>query len=477
MRIVILYIQTVMKKNLPIIVILSMMHFSVSAQTQTLSAEQALARSIFKELIEINTTHTRGNTTPAAKAMAKRLLGAGFAQKDVVVTGPKETNQNLIVRLHGTGKAKPVLFLAHLDVVEALRKDWSFDPFKLTEQDGYFYGRGTMDIKDGAAILVADFIRLKKEGYVPDRDIILALTAGEEASADYNGVYWLLENHRDLIDAAFCINMDAGDPQMKNGKRISRTVQASEKAVLTFSLEVKNPGGHSSLPSKDNAIYHLADGLARLEVFDFPSQLNEVTKSYFAKMAINESGQPALDMKAVSENPLDTAAISRLSTSPYYNAMMRTTCVATMLEGGHALNALPQTAKAIVNCRVLPGTTQDEVEQTLIRVLNDKQIAVTALYPLLDNPASPLKPEIMQKIEALTANIWPGVTVLPVMEVGATDGIYLRGKGIPTYGVSGVFIDVDDVRAHGKDERIGVKDFYDGCEYEYRLIKSFGSTH
>ncbi len=457
--------------------ILSVTLVNGSAQAQKRSAWEELAHGIFKELIEINTTHTHGNTTPAAEAMAKRLLAAGFTQKDVIVAGPAEKNQNLVVRMHGKGNGKPVLFLAHLDVVEALRKDWSFDPFKLTEQDGYFYGRGTMDIKDGASILVADFIRLKSENFVPDRDIILALTAGEEASADYNGVYWLLENRRALIDAEYCINMDAGDPQMKDGKRISRTVQASEKAVISFSLEVKNPGGHSSLPSRDNAIYRLADGLARLEVFDFPAQINEVTKSFFARMSAQESGQPGADMKVVSDNPFDTSAISRLSTSPYYNALMRTTCVATMLEGGHATNALPQTAKAIVNCRVLPGTTQSEVQNTLVLVLSDQKIAVTALNTLRDNPASPLQPEIMQKIEKVTENTWPGVMVLPVMEVGATDGIYLRGKGIPTYGVSGVFIDEDDVRAHGKDERIGVKDFYDGLEYEYRLIKSIGTNN
>jgi acetylornithine deacetylase/succinyl-diaminopimelate desuccinylase-like protein len=333
-----------------------------------------------------------------------------------------------------------------------------------------------MDIKDGAAILVAEFIRLKKEGYKPGGDFILALTCGEESGGDYNGVEWLLKNHRDLIDADFCINMDAGDPQIKDGKRINRTVQASEKGVLDFSLEVKNPGGHSSLPSKDNAIYHLADGLAKLELFDFPARLNEVTKAYFGKMASLEKGQPSLDMKAVSENPLDTAAISRLSVSPYYNALIRTTCVATMLEGGHAMNALPQSAKAIVNCRVMPGSTQDEIQNTIVQILGDNRIVVKAMNQLMDNPASPLKPELMQKVETVTEKLWPGVLVLPVMEVGATDGIYLRGAGIPTYGISGVFIDVDDVRAHGRDERIGVKEFYDGLEYEYKLIKAFGSA-
>ena len=470
-------LRSILKQRLFLALLPILFQYTVFAQSQSLSQEQNLGRSIFKELIEINTTHSTGNTTIAANAIAKRLIAAGFTQKDIQVTGPGSRNQNIVARLHGTGKAKPILFLAHLDVVEARREDWSLDPFKLTERDGYFYGRGTMDIKDGASILVADFIRLKKEGYMPDRDLILALTAGEEAGADYNGVYWLLKNRRDLIDAEFCINMDAGDPQIKNGKRINRTIQASEKGFLSFSLETKNPGGHSSLPSKNNAIYHLADGLVRLEHFDFPAQLNEVTRAYFGKMAAIETGQSSFDMKAISVNPLDTAAISRLSESPYYNALIRTTCVATMLEAGHATSALPQYAKAIVNCRVMPGSTQAEIQNTITQVLADNQVIVTPMNDLMDNPASALKPELMQKVAAVTGKLWPGVIILPVMEVGATDGIYLRGAGIPTYGISGVFIDVDDNRAHGKDERIGVKEFYDGLEYEYNLIKAFGSGH
>ncbi|MGC4035893.1 MAG: M20/M25/M40 family metallo-hydrolase [Chitinophagaceae bacterium] len=443
---------------------------------QQLTPEQTLGRSILKELIEINTTASSGNTTIAANAMAKRFLGAGYAAKDVQVIGPKERNKNVIVRIHGTGKAKPILFLAHLDVVEALRKDWSMDPFKLTEKDGFFYGRGTSDIKDGAAILAANFIRLKNEGYKPDRDLILALTAGEEGGMDYNGVEWLLNNHRELIDAEFCINMDAGDPQIKDGKRISRTVQLSEKAFLSFNLEVKNPGGHSSLPPKENAIYRLANGLVKFSKYNFPPQLNEITRSYFDKMSTLETGQVALDMKAVSQNPLDTAAISRLSASPYYNALIRTTCVATMLKGGHAENALPQSATAIINCRVMPGSKVNEIQNAIENAIDDKQVIVTTIREFKESPASSLNPAIMKRIEEVTEQLWPGLMVVPVMEVGATDGFYSRAAGIPTYAVSGVFIDVDDVRAHGKDERIGVKDFYDGMEYEYVLIKTFGSS-
>jgi acetylornithine deacetylase/succinyl-diaminopimelate desuccinylase-like protein len=464
------------KQNFFVSLILSMfLSQQVSAQAPKLSANQELARSIFKELIETNTVHSTGNTTTAADAIAKRLKSAGYPEKDIQVVGPTVRNRNIVVRLHGTGKHTPILFLAHLDVVEARREDWSLDPFKLTESDGYFYGRGTMDIKDGAAILVADFIRLKKEGYMPDRDLILALTAGEESGAEYNGVEWLLKNQRALIDAEFCINMDAGDPQIKNGKRINRTVQASEKAVLNLTLQVKNPGGHSSLPSKDNAIYRLANGLTKMEVFDFPAQFNEVTKSYFAKMSSFENGQLSEDMKAVSQNSPGDIVINRLATSAYYNAMMRTTCVATMLDAGHAINALPQSAKATVNCRVMPGSTQAEIQKQVIDVVADSQIIVSVMTGLKNNPASALKPEFMQTVEQVTEKLWPGIPVLPVMEVGATDGIYLRGEGIPTYGISGVFIDVDDNRAHGKDERIGVKEFYDGLEYEYQLIKAFSS--
>ncbi len=446
------------------------------AQNTKLNSDQELGRSIFKELIEINTTHSSGNTTIAAEAMAKRLIAAGYAEQDVQIVGPEVVNRNLIVHLHGAGKQNPLLLLSHLDVVEARRSDWSLDPFVFTEKDGFFYGRGTSDIKDGSAILVAEFIRMKKEGFVPDRDLILALTAGEEGSDVYNGVQWLIQNKRALIDAEFCINMDAGDPQLKSGKRISRTVQISEKGVLNLQLETKNPGGHGSMPSKNNAIYHLAGGLVNMQAFDFPAQLNEVTKSYFYKMSSFENGQLAADMKSVSQDTPDSLAVMRLSqSSVYYNALMRSTCVATMLDAGHAINALPQSAKAKLNCRIMPGVPQEVILKTMNRVLADSQIVITVLNGLSPNPASPLNPAIMQTVEKVTAKLWPGTPVIPVMETGATDGIYLRGAGIPTYGISGVGIDEDDNRMHGRDERVGVKEFYEGLEYEYVLIKAFST--
>jgi acetylornithine deacetylase/succinyl-diaminopimelate desuccinylase-like protein len=448
----------------------------VSAQTTAPpTAQQQLARDILKELIEIDTTDEHGNVTRAAEAMAARLRAAGFPSEDVQVIGPNPRKGNLVARLRGTGARRPVLLLAHLDVVEARREDWTFDPFKLTEQDGYFYGRGTLDIKEGAANLVANLIRLKRENFKPDRDLILALTADEEGG-NFNGVDWLLRNHRDLIDAEFCINTDAGGGALKDGKPQRFSVQASEKIYLSFRLEVKNPGGHSSLPTRDNAIYHLAEGLARLARFDFPVRLNEVTRTYFERAAALEAGQLAADMRAVTHAPPDPAAVSRLSATPYFNALMRTTCVATRLEAGHADNALPQTAAALVNCRLLPDESPDEVERTLARVVADPQVKITRANEPRPAPLSPLKPEIMRPVERIAAEMWPGAPTIPVMETGATDGLLLRRAGLDTYGITGLFIDINDVRAHGKDERIGVKEFYDDTEFLYRLIKAVSSN-
>jgi len=450
------------------------------AQTpRSLLANDQRARDIFEQLININTTGSSGSTTIAATAMAKRLTDAGFPAADVQVIGREGSrNFNLVARFRGPGggSQKPILLLSHIDVVEAKREDWSVDPFTFLERDGFFYGRGTMDVKDGSAILVATLVRLKQEGYRPNRDLILALTTGEEGGSDYNGVEWLLANHRDLIEAAFVINMDAGDPVILNGKRLMRTVQASEKVYVTFKLEVHNPGGHSSLPPKDNAIYRLAAALGRLSAYEFPAQLNEITRASFTRWAQLQQGQLATDMAAVAQGPPDSAAIRRLSDmSPLYNAQLRTTCVATELAGGHAENALPQSASATVNCRMLPGTPSAEVQRTLSRVVNDTAVMVSVVTPAIPSPGSPLKPEIMDPVERVTKRLW-NIPVVPVMETGATDGLYLRNAGIPVYGVSGVFVDINDIRAHGRDERIGVQDYYDGAEYIYQLAKAVSST-
>ena len=460
-----------------LVLLLTSVSLPLYAQTPTRSANDQRARDIFEQLIDINTTGSSGSTTAASKAMADWLLKAGFPPADVQIVGPDSSpNHNLVARYRaaGTSRLKPILLLAHIDVVEARREDWSLDPFTLTEKDGFFYGRGTLDVKDGAAILVATLARLKQEGYKPNRDLILALTTGEEGGSDYNGVEWLLQNHRDLIDAEYVINMDAGDPVKENGKRLFRSVQAAEKVYVTFKLEVHNPGGHSSLPTKDNAIYRLAAALGRVSAYEFPARLNEITRAYFPRMAQMQQGQMASDMTAAGTG--DTAAIRRLSdASPLYNAQFRTTCVPTQLTGGHAENALPQSATATINCRMLPGTPQAEVQEALTRAVADTAVKFTVISPAVPSPMATLKPEVMSRVEAVTKRLW-NIPVIPVMETGATDGLYLRNAGIPVYGISGVFVDINDVRAHGKDERIAVQDYYDGAEYIYQLVKAVSSA-
>ena len=445
------------------------------AYSQLLSPRQQLARDIYKELIEINTTDSVGNTTVAAEAMSKRLKDGGFSANDLRVLGPDPRKGNLVARLRGTGARRPILLLAHLDVVEARREDWSLDPFKFLEQGGYFYGRGTSDDKAMAAIFVANLIRYKQEGFVPERDIIVALTADEELlDVPTNGVDWLLKNHRDLIDGELALN-EGGGVALKNGKPFLSRVQASEKVSVTYRLEVKNPGGHSAAPSKDNAIYHLAEGLARLAKYDFPAKLNEATRRFFERTAGLESGQDAADMRAILRDPPDAAAVARLSATPAYNAQLRTTCVATRLDAGQADNALPQSARAVVNCRVLPGESVPHVYQTLVKLLADDKITVTQVGGFTLSPPSPLKQEIIQSIERLTAEFWPGIPVIPVMSTGATDSRFLRNAGIATYGHSGLAGEMFDNRAHGKDERLLVKSFFDGQEYLYRLVKALAS--
>lgn len=452
----------------------------VSAQQTALTPEHQLAHDIFKELIEINTTDTpAGNVTTAAEAMAARFRAAGFPAEDINVIGPLPNKKNLVVRLHGRGQGKPILFLGHLDVVQALRQDWSMDPFKLNEVDGFFYGRGTSDIKQGDTVLVANFLRLKKEGWTASRDLILALTADEEGG-ESNGVQWLIKNHRDLIDAEYCINTDAGNFESKNGKRVLLGMQTSEKNYVDFHLEVKSNGGHSSRPVKgENAIYHLAQGLTRLAAFDFPVSLNETTRGFFEKTAALENSATAADFRAVigSDKARAGAAAQHLSAaSPYYNALLHTTCVATRLEGGHANNALPQTAAANVNCRMLPQDSLQNVQSTLNRVLADNRIAVTIVGEVIPAPASAINPSIVHTLETLGTKLYGGLPVVPVMDNGASDGKYLRIAGIPAYGVPGVFTDVDDDRAHGKDERMGVKDFYDGVDFYYEFIKALAES-
>src|SRR5258708_4330521 len=441
-----------------------------AGRTQSQDQTKQLSREIFKQLIEINTTDSVGNVTTAAEAMARRLRDGGFAEADIKVAGPNERKKNLVARFRGTGKRKPILFIGHLDVVEALRSDWTTDPFEFIEKDGYFYGRGTEDMKEGDAILVTNFIRLKKEGYAPDRDLILALTADEEGGS-FNGGDWLPREHLDWIDAEYCINLDGGEFEKEKDKRLLAGIQASEKVYVDFQFESLNPGGHSSVPSSDNAIYHLAGPLSRLQTFSFPLEINEITRSYFAKNAAMESGQLAADMKAVAKQPPDLAAAQRLSAIHYFNSLLHTTCVASLLCRWHAPNALPQTARANVNCRIFPGEDPEEVHKTLERVANDPKVKITIVpqlapdgkvVPVVPVPPSPLLPELTQAMEKVLSVAWPGVPLVATMSTRATDGKYARSAGIPTYGISCMFFDKNDNREHGKDERVGVQDFYYG---------------
>jgi acetylornithine deacetylase/succinyl-diaminopimelate desuccinylase-like protein len=472
-------------KRMAILALATLLCYVGVSRGQDKQDAQRLAREIFQQLIEINTTDSVGNVTTASEAMAKRLREGGFAEGDIHVAGPRDNKKNLVVRYPGSGKRKPVLFIGHLDVVEARREDWSVDPFVFLEKDGYFYGRGTEDMKAGDALLVTSFLRLKAEGYVPDRDLILALTADEEGGSA-NGVDWLLKNHRDWIEAGYAINLDGGEFEKDSGKRLLAGLQASEKVYVDYQFEALNPGGHSSLPTKDNAIYHLAGALSRLQNFSFPMNINEITRNYFAKTAAFSTGQTAQDMRAVANDPPDRGAVERLSQSPYFNSLLHTTCVATMLSGGHAPNALPQMARANVNCRIFPGEDPENVRRTLEKVAADPKVSVTVVtfkdengnaVPPVAVPPSPLLPDVVQAEEKTVRGLWPDLPVVATMSTGATDGRYLRIAGIPTYGIACMFFDVNDTRAHGKDERVGVKDFYEGVEITYALIKNLSSRN
>ncbi|MFT4111942.1 M20/M25/M40 family metallo-hydrolase [Silvibacterium sp.] len=455
------------------------------APTQLDAGTRQLAHDIFQQLIEINTTDSVGNVTTAAKAMQQRLLDAGFSSSDMFLGGPNDRKENLVLRYHGSGKKKPILFIGHLDVVEAKRSDWTTDPFQFVEKDGFYYGRGTQDMKESDAILVTTLIRLKKAGYVPDRDLILALTADEEGGKS-NGVDWLIKNHRDLIDAEYVLNPDGGGTDLDHGKPVSVDIDATEKLYGDYQLTVTNPGGHSSLPLPDNAIYHLADALNNLQHYSFPFELNAVTRAYFLKLSTLEQGQKAADLKVMLATPPDTAAIARLSTgSAEWNSMMHTTCVATRLQAGHANNALPQLAQAIVNCRILPGYTLEDIRQQLIHIFNDPKVTVRYMddagntYDVAPNrkqlPPAAVNYEVLSSMEKLSATFWPGAPVIPTMATGASDGVYTMAAGMPTYAVSGIALETNDVRAHGQDERLPVEAYYRGVDFYFQLVKMLTS--
>lgn len=450
-------------------------------------ATRKLAIDIFKQLIEINTTDSVGSVTAAAEAMAQRFRDAGFPASDVQVLGPSSNDRkkNVVVRLHGSGKHKPVLLIGHLDVVEARREDWTTDPFKFIEKDGYYYGRGTSDMKDGDAIMTATLIRMKKEGYVPSRDIILAMTADEESGGTTNGVDWLIKNRRDLIDAEFVLNHDGGGVLADHGKAVIMEVDATEKLYGDFVLTATNPGGHSSLPRAENAIYELADALTRIQHYQFPFELNNITRAYYEEEVKLANGPRGADLKAILKTPPDMEAVARLSKDPLDNSLMHTTCVATRLSGGHANNALPQMARANINCRIEPGHSLEEIRLALEKAVDDPKVKVQFLEnnnQVLDHGSErhsfvppPPRKEVFDPLKKVVAEMWPGIPVIPTMSTGASDGVYTNAAGMPTYGVSGEQYDRDDVRAHGKDERIGVEAFARGVDFYYLFLKGVTS--
>ena len=433
-------------------------------------ADRALAREIFAELIALDTTDRTGSVTVAAEAVARRLRAGGFGDDDVTVDGPEPRKHNLVARLRGTGERRPLLLLAHLDVVDADPAEWSTPPYELVEEGGFYYGRGTTDQKAMASIWTATLLRLRREGFVPRRDLIVALTADEECG-DHNGARWLVEERRELVDAELGIN-EGGFGRSKGGRRISNNLQASEKVYLDFELEARGAAGHSSLPTADNAIYHLAAALSRVAAYEHPVKLGEVARAFFARMAEIEPPPVAADMRALLADPPDLEAAARLSAVPQYNGMMRNTWAATRLDAGQSNNTIPRAARAVLNCRLLPGERPEDLERLLVEVVADPRVAVKPLKVSKPSPPSPLTPEVMGAVEGLTEAMWPGVPVVPVMGIGATDSLYFRQAGIPMYGVSGIFLDVDDVRVHAPDERISVASYHEGQEFLYRLVRA-----
>ena len=457
------------------------------------SETDRLSHKILAEMIAIDTTHESGDTTPAAELLAQYLREVGFTSEDVQVIGPKEKNKNLVARLRAGDTAaglKPILFFAHLDVVAAgPRENWHSDPFTLTERDGVFYGRGVMDVKLESADLVANLIRLKREGYQPSRDIIIALTAGEESGADYSGIEWLVQEHRALIEPEYAINLDCDAGQKKNGKRQIFGYNLDEKTSRIFSLEAHSPGGHTSIPTRDNSIARLSGAVSRIFAYEFPVHLSPSARRYLREMAKNETPPLAADMRRLAsarEDKLDPALLHRVTRArASYNAQLRTTCTPTLIQGGSAINALPQEAIAKVKCNILPQDSVPQVEATLKNLVNDPKVAVVVrssatnkIVPVTELPQRPVPqpalPELLARaVEKVSGEMYPGIPVTPVLLTGASDSVVLRRAGIPSYGISGVFFDSEDEdNIHGPDERLGVEDFYNDVEFTYRMMRT-----
>ena len=446
------------------------------AGLQPPAASLALGRDVLKELVEINSTHAFGSTV-AAKAMAARFLAAGFAPADVRVLIPDghPTKGNVVVRLRGSGPGKPVLYIGHLDVVEARREDWTYDPFVLTEADGWLYGRGTIDMKGQDAAMLTGLVRLKQEGFRPKRNIIVAFTADEEAGGDFSGIDWLLKTHRDLIDASLVINPDGGEAGVKHGRKLYVAVQTAEKIFVTYRIEATDKGGHSSRPTADNPIYRLSRALGRIAGHEFPTDLTATARAYFTRRAALETGQVQADMRDIGAGAASPETIRRLSAQVETNILMRTTCVATQVEAGQGESALPERARATIQCRVIPGEPVGDIQTALIAAVDDPKVALTVFTPETPSPESPPSPAVVGAVEAVAKGMWPEVTVLPTMSPGASDSAFTRQAGMASYGVDGMFDDLDDGRAHGRDERIGVQAFGEELEFTYRLMKRLAS--
>ncbi len=435
------------------------------------NAHERLAREIYAELVALPTT-ARSGTTAAAEALAARFRAAGFDASDVVLAGPSPDKQNLVVRLRGRAPRPAVGYLTHLDVVEALPEAWTVPPFELTERDGWFYGRGALDTKNSAAVLAATLLRLKREGFVPATDIVAAFTADEENGGPENGVFWMLGHRRDLLDVGFVVNLDGSGIMRENGQDARLGIAIAEKIYATYALTVASPGGHSSMPGDDNAIYRLAAALTRLEAHRFPLRLNDGSRAMLAEAASRGGGALGADIDAILQGRADDAAIGRVSANPYLDAVMRTTCVATMLQAGHAENALPMRAKATVQCRIAPGEDVASMPATLADVVADPRVAVSVTFAPLLAPASPPEPRVLAAARLAAGQLWPGLPVMPMMRISNTDSSLLRWGGIPAYDLNGFAVDVEDNRAHGRDERLSVEGFYEGLEFQYRFMKA-----
>jgi len=433
-------------------------------------AYQAMARDILAQLVAIDSTHAHGSLV-AAQAVAARALAAGFAPADVVVVAPPNhpTKGNVVIRLHGKGMGKPLLFIGHLDVVEVDAKAWTSDPFRLVERGGYFYGRGTEDMKGEDAVLLTALIRLKQTGFVPDRDIIVAFTADEEAGGDADGVEYLFAAHRKLVDADLVLNVDDSGGRIRDGKRVYIGVETSEKLYATYEFSTADRGGHSSLPRPDNAIYELTAALQKLAAFQFPARTTETTRAYFAALAQLRAGQERADLLAVARVVPDAAAAARLSRDPEWNALLRTTCVATMIDGGQGESALPNRAHATIQCRLLPGETPEQTLATLGQVVGDAGVKIVTDLPIDPSPETPPTPAILARYTRAADMVWPNSVVIPEMAAGASDSVYARLAGVPSYLSSTIFI--EDSRAHARDERILIQAFDEAGEYAFQLVK------